>query len=106
MTDQEQMGFRALADPTRRTILRLLGKQDMTIAEVAENFCMTRAAVKKHLTILTEGDLIEVRTIGRTRVNALNTAGLKRVVNWFDYFDSFWDQRLDNLKTEIEKEIQ
>ena len=51
MTDQHQMSFRALADPTRRSILRLLAKNDMTIAEVAENFEMTRAAVKKHLTI-------------------------------------------------------
>lgn len=106
MNNSEQMGFRALADPTRRDILYLLAKSEMTIAEVADNFQMTRAAVKKHLTILSEGELISVRTRGRTRVNTLNTTGMKRVTNWFRYFDAFWDEHLTTLKTEIEKDIQ
>ena len=67
MTEHEQMGFRALADPTRRNILQLLAAKDMTIADVAENFDMTRAAVKKHLTILKEGNLISVEVDGRSR---------------------------------------
>lgn len=106
MTGAEQMGFRALADPTRRNILRLLASRNMTIAEVADNFQMTRAAVKKHLTILQEGNLISTHVDGRSRVNALNTDGLKQVLSWFDYFDAFWDERLNTLKTEIEKDIQ
>lgn len=106
MTHSQQQGFRALADPTRRNILHLLATKDLTIAEVADNFQMTRAAVKKHLTILSEGDLITVETVGRTRKNALNPAGLKRVFDWFSYFDAFWDDRLTALKTEIEKDIQ
>ena len=106
MSDPAQMGFRALADPTRRGILCLLAKNDMTIAEVAENFQMTRAAVKKHLSILREGDLITITPSGRTKVNALNASGMKRVFDWFSYFDAFWDERLTNLKTEIEKDIQ
>lgn len=100
------MGFRALADPTRRNILYMLAKDEMTIAEVADNFQMTRAAVKKHLAILHDGDLITVRTSGRTRVNALNPDGLRRVVDWFSYFDAFWDDHLSALKSEIEKDIQ
>lgn len=100
------MGFRALADPTRRDILRLLAAKEMTIAEVAENFEMTRAAVKKHLSILSEGDLITVQVSGRSRVNALNPEGLRRVFDWFHYFDAFWDERLNTLKSEIEKGMQ
>ncbi len=106
MTNPEQLGFRALADPTRRAILQLLAQDEMTIAEVADNFQMTRAAVKKHLTILNQGDLITVRTSGRTRLNALNTDGMRRVFDWFGYFDAFWDDRLATLKTEIEKDMQ
>ena len=106
MTEPEQMAFRALADPTRRDILRLLATSDMTIAEVSENFEMTRAAVKKHLTILSDGNLISVHVDGRSRVNALNPDGLRRVFDWFSYFDAFWDNRLDILKSEIEKDIQ
>ncbi len=106
MTGAEQMGFRALADPTRRKILQLLAKNDMTIGEVADNFQMTRAAVKKHLTILNEGNLISVQVDGRSRLNTLNTDGLKQVFDWFGYFNTFWDNRLETLKSEIEKDIQ
>ena len=106
MTGKEQMGFRALADPTRRSILLLLAKDNLTIAEVADNFDMTRAAVKKHLTVLTDGNLISVEVCGRSRVNTLNVDGLKQVFDWFGYFDAFWDDRLNTLKTEIEKDIQ
>ncbi len=102
----QQLGFRALADPTRRGILHLLASQDMTIGEVAENFQMTRAAVKKHLTVLKEGDLITMHTVGRTRVNALNPDGLKQIHDWFSYFDAFWDDRLATLKSEIEKDTK
>jgi len=106
MTPPEQMGFRALADPTRRSILQLLAKEDMTIAEVAENFDMTRAAVKKHLNILSEGNLISVQTEGRTRLNKLNANGFRSLFDWFGFFDAFWDSRLEKLKSEIEKDIQ
>jgi DNA-binding transcriptional ArsR family regulator len=106
MNQAHQMGFKALADPTRRGILHLLAQQDMTIAEVADNFQMTRAAVKKHLTILKDGDLITMQSVGRTRVNTLNPDGLKQVRDWFAYFDAFWDDRLAALKSEIEKDIK
>lgn len=106
MTSNEQLGFRALADPTRRQILHLLAKDDMTIGDVTENFQMTRAAVKKHLTILSDGNLISVQTMGRTRINRLNPDGLKQLFDWFGYFDAFWDARLETLKSEIEKDMQ
>lgn len=106
MMDQVQLGFRALADPTRRNILQLLAHDAMTIGEVADNFDITRAAVKKHLTILHEGDLISVQAEGRSRLNTLKSDGLKRVFDWFEYFDGFWDDRLNTLKSEIEKDIQ
>lgn len=106
MTTPEHLGFRALADPTRRSILRMLANDNMTIAQVADNFDMTRAAVKKHLTILQEGNLIAIQTDGRTRLNSLNPDGLRLVFDWFGFFDAFWDSRLDALRTEIEKDIQ
>ncbi|MEO0633284.1 MAG: metalloregulator ArsR/SmtB family transcription factor [Pseudomonadota bacterium] len=106
MTGSEQMAFRALADPTRRSILRLLAANTLTIAEVADQFDMTRAAVKKHLSILQDGDLITVQTSGRSRLNALNPDGLKQVFDWFSFFDAFWDDRLAALKSDIERDLQ
>ena len=96
--------FRALADPTRRDILRMLKDRDMTIAEVSANFDMTRAAVKKHLTLLSDGGLIIVRAKGRERINTLNPRGMVPVLDWLSYFDAFWDSRLATLKSAIEKD--
>ncbi|MEE9315094.1 MAG: metalloregulator ArsR/SmtB family transcription factor [Rhizobiaceae bacterium] len=100
-----QLTFRALADPTRREILVLLRGENMTIAQVAGNFDMTRAAVKKHLTVLSEGGLIEVRTKGRERINQINPKGMAPVLDWLGFFDGFWGERLDTLKSAIEKDL-
>lgn len=99
-----QHSFRALADPTRRDILLLLRDRDMTIAEVASNFDMTRAAVKKHLTVLADGGLITTRAVGRERYNALNPTGMGPIRDWLTFFDAFWDDRLSALKSAIEKD--
>ena len=69
--DIVQGAFRALADPTRRDIVKLLSQRDMTIGEVSDCFAMTRAAVKKHLIVLEEGRLISVQPSGRERINRL-----------------------------------
>lgn len=97
-----QQAFRALADPSRRAILLHLAEQDMTIGEVADNFEMTRAAVKKHLKILEEGNLISVETRGRERINKLEPMALKPVSDWFNFFNQFWDKRLSALEKAVE----
>lgn len=99
-----QGAFRALSDPTRRDILLLLSEQDMTIAEISARFDMTRAAIKKHLTVLEEGDLISVHSSGRERVNRLEPLGLKPVSDWLAYFDNFWNERLTTLKEAVESQ--
>jgi DNA-binding transcriptional ArsR family regulator len=105
MTSNQHL-FRALADPTRRDILLMLRGADMTIAQVADNFDMTRAAVKKHLTVLSDGGLITVRAQGRERYNTLNPNAFEPIRDWLGFFDVFWDGRLSDLKTAIEKDMK
>lgn len=105
MTEPQPL-FRALADPTRRDILLLLRGSDMTIAQVADNFAMTRAAVKKHLTVLSDGGLISVRAEGREKINSLNPNAFAPIKDWLSYFDAFWDERLSTLKSVIEKDTK
>ena len=102
MNTQTQNAFRALADPTRRDIVQMLAAQDMTIAQLTERFDMTRAAVKKHLTVLSDGGLITVEARGRERINRLEPKGMAPVLDWLSFFDRFWDDRLANLKKAIE----
>jgi DNA-binding transcriptional ArsR family regulator len=106
MSSTTQTCFRALADPTRRDIVRLLAHSDMSIGQLTTQFDMTRAAVKKHLTVLSDGGLVTVEVRGRERINHLNPTGLGPVLSWLEYFDAFWDDKLTALKTAIEKDIK
>lgn len=102
MSNDLQASFRALGDPTRRQILMELGQKDLTITEVVEKFDLTRTAVRKHLTILEEGDLITVTPRGKERVTRLNPQGIKSTAEWFNYFDQYWDAALNSLKKVVE----
>ncbi len=101
MSMEVQGAFRALSDPTRRDILLHLSARDMTIGEVADQFSITRAAVKKHLTILEEGRLISVKAHGRERINHLEPLGIKPVADWIGYFNRFWDERLLEMQQAV-----
>ncbi|MGI9521720.1 MAG: ArsR/SmtB family transcription factor [Hyphomicrobiaceae bacterium] len=103
MTTEFQGTFKALADPTRRAILVYLRSGDMTIGEVVTKFDITRAAVKKHLTILEQGHLISVHQRGRERINHLELDGLLPVSDWISRFDEYWDERLAALQSAIER---
>ena len=101
-SDPAQPVFRALADPTRRAILKLLAEEERCVNDIAERFDMTRPAVAKHLGVLSEADLIRVQKRGRERLNSLNPAALKAASEWLAFFDRFWDERLAALKDAIE----
>lgn len=100
----EQTTFRALADPTRRQILRLLNGHDMTIGELTEHFPMTRAAVKKHLGVLEEGGLVSVEIKGRERINRLERGAFAVVTDWVEEFEGPVEDRLTALRNSISKE--
>ncbi len=99
-----QGAFRAFADPTRREILRMLSKEEMSIAQISENFDMTRGAIKKHLIILKDGELISTKAQGRESYNYLQRDGFVVANTWLGYFDNFWDEKLIALKQSIERE--
>jgi DNA-binding transcriptional ArsR family regulator len=100
--DRLQPVFRALADPTRRRILRDLAREPASIADVASRFEISRPAVVKHLAILKEGGLIAVAPRGRERINVLQPEGLKSAAEWLTFFDAFWDEKLAKLKHAVE----
>ena len=75
--------FRALADPTRREILRMLGQQDLTAGEIADRFDMTRPSVSHHLNILKSAGLIDDEREGQFIRYSLNTTVLEQVIQWF-----------------------
>ncbi|HEY2415204.1 MAG TPA: autorepressor SdpR family transcription factor [Pirellulaceae bacterium] len=74
--------FKALADPTRREILRLLAKGEMNAGELADRFDMTKPTVSHHFAVLKEADLIVSRREGQQIIYSLNTTVAQDVLAW------------------------
>jgi len=74
--------FKALADPTRREILRLLGSGEKTSGEVADHFKRTWPTISHHFSVLRDADLITSRREGTTVYYSLNTTVVQDVVTW------------------------
>lgn len=89
--------FQVVADPSRRRILYLLSKDNLTINSLAENFDMSRPAVSKHIKLLNEAGFISIRDIGRERHCALKQEGFRELQKWLTYFDAFWVGKLERL---------
>lgn len=74
--------FKAIADPGRREILRLLRKGEMTAGDIAERFDMTKPTMSHHFAVLKDADLISSRRDGQTIWYSLNTTVLEDVIAW------------------------
>jgi DNA-binding transcriptional ArsR family regulator len=69
--------FKALSDPTRRTVLQLLRKRPMTAGEIAGQFAITKSAMSAHFAILREADLVDSERVGKTIVYRLKLSVLE-----------------------------
>jgi DNA-binding transcriptional ArsR family regulator len=105
MADDLDKVWKALSDPTRRTVLDLLRSGSKTTTEIVEAFPdMTRFAVMKHMDVLREADLVITRSEGRRRVNSLNAVPIRRIYErWMGPFSELWSSTLLRLKDDIEQ---
>lgn len=78
----ENDAFKALADPTRREILRLLRRGEMTAGDLAARFDTTKPTLSHHFAVLRDADLVTVRREGQTLWYSLNTTVLQDMVTW------------------------
>jgi len=78
--------WNALADPTRRKILQLLSKNDMSAGEIAENFNISKPSISHHLTVLKNADLIYGEKHGQSITYAINTTVFQDLLRVFSDF--------------------
>jgi DNA-binding transcriptional ArsR family regulator len=95
--------FQAIADPTRRSILGLLALQTLTLNAIAENYQISRPAVSKHIKILNECGLVEIKDVGRERYCEARLDKLNEVSVWVEQYKQFWEQRFDALEMYLDK---
>lgn len=96
--------FQAIAEPTRRRMLKLLAGKEMSIASVVEQFPISRTAVNKHLHVLSDAGLVSKKRVGRETQYSLKPQRLYEVKEWLAFFEQYWDQRLDALRQYVESE--
>ena len=96
-----EAALKALAGPRRRQILTLVRHGELSAGEIAEHFDVTRPAVSQHLTVLKEAGLVDERRNGTRRLYRARPEGLADLK---EFLEEFWDERLDALKREAEKE--
>jgi DNA-binding transcriptional ArsR family regulator len=90
--------FQAIADPTRREIIGLVARRSLNLNSVAENFKVSRPAISKHIRILTECGLIEIRQQGRERYCEARLQKLNEVSAWVEKYRVFWTKKLEALE--------
>jgi DNA-binding transcriptional ArsR family regulator len=97
--------FAALADPTRRRLLSLVGERPRPAGSLADQFPVSRPAVSKHLRVLREAGLVEVEKVGRTRIYRLKPDGMANVRRWMERADQLWDRALESFRRHVEEEV-
>jgi DNA-binding transcriptional ArsR family regulator len=95
--------FEALADPTRRRIVELLADGERSAGDIASHFATSRPGVSRHLRVLREADLVDVRVDAQRRVYQLRAERLAEMDEWLSRYRRFWTHRLDALDTEIRR---
>jgi DNA-binding transcriptional ArsR family regulator len=104
MDDNEDMVFRALADPTRRHLLdRLFERDGRTLTELESELDMTRFGVMKHLRVLEGAGLVVTRRQGREKLHYLNPVPIRLIHDrWIDKYTERQVSALVNLKKQLE----
>lgn len=78
--------FKALSDPTRRQILEMLKKSDLSVNEIAAHFNISQPSISRHLSILKNADLVSDKRQGQRIIYSLNTSVFESLVGWFMSF--------------------
>ena len=93
--------LRALADPHRREIVRLVRDTEMPAGQIAANFALTQQAVSQHLMVLKRAGVLEERRDGTRRLYRFRRASLEPVQ---ELLDEFWPDALERLRDVVERE--
>ena len=95
--------FQAIADPVRREIIDLLSQESMTVQCIAEKFNISRPAISKHLKILRECGLVDLRQHGRENFYYVDPAQLIPAFMWLEQYRQLWEDKIDSFEEYLMK---
>jgi len=94
--------FNAVAEPRRREILDALARGERSVTDLVEQLGVAQPVVSKHLRVLREVGLVQVRDEGRQRIYRLEPAPLREVYEWVKDYERLWTERFDLLDSVLE----
>ena len=97
--------FSAIAEPQRRRILALLAQRERSVNDLARSLHLEQPQASKHLKVLRQVGLVNVREAGKQRLYRVNARALKPIHDWTSSFEHLWTERLDRLDDYL-KELQ
>jgi DNA-binding transcriptional ArsR family regulator len=89
--------FSALAEPNRLQIVELLRRRPLPVGQIAERLRMRQPQVSKHLRVLSDAGLVQVRPVAQQRIYGLRAAGLKELDDWLEGYRRLWGERFEQL---------
>ncbi|HEY6763023.1 MAG TPA: metalloregulator ArsR/SmtB family transcription factor [Baekduia sp.] len=101
--------FNAIAEPRRREILDALAGGERPVGDLVAELGMTQPQVSKHLRVLREAGVVEVRDQGRRRLYRVNAAALKPIHEWVTGYARLWEERyaaLDDVLEDLKRQQQ
>jgi DNA-binding transcriptional ArsR family regulator len=98
--------FHALADHSRRDMLRKLAAKDYSITELADPYDMSLAAVSKHVKYLERAGLVSRSVAGRVHTIHLNAKPLGRAQRWLQFYERLWNDQLDKLEDVLKQQTR
>lgn len=97
------MSFAVLAEPTRREILDLLRDGERPVGELVDRLRVSQPAVSKHLRVLRQAGLVEVRPKAQRRLYRLRLEPLAEIDEWLAPYRELWTRSLDQLEQHLEE---
>jgi DNA-binding transcriptional ArsR family regulator len=94
--------FNAVAEPRRREILNYLALQERSVSEIVDSMEMEQPSVSKHLKVLREVGLVDVRREGRQMFYRTNAEAIKPLHEWTQTFERYWRHQLNRIKEQAE----
>jgi DNA-binding transcriptional ArsR family regulator len=95
--------FNAVAEPRRRQILDVLANGERSVTDVVELLGIAQPQASKHLKVLREVGLVNVRDEGRQRIYRLNSRSLKPIHDWVKNFERSWNERFDAMDDVVDE---
>jgi DNA-binding transcriptional ArsR family regulator len=98
--------FELVAEPTRRRILDILREGERSVGELVDRLTLSKPGVSKHLRVLREAGLVDVRRDAQRRLYGLRAEPLTEIDAWLQPYRGLWAGRLDELERHLDREEQ